>query len=103
MIEISISELRLALDIALKDMEKMGLSKVVISEDYYWKVPIESRYNFKSDPPELNCGQLIDDVHWIKKLLSNGGTYTSLMFLSGILDYISSRSLAEMMEASRKD
>ena len=97
--EISIIELRAALDVALNDLEKMGLSKITITEDYYWKVPVEDRYNFKNDPPELNCGQLFDDVNWLKKLLRSGeGTYTSLLFLSGIIDYISSRSVSELME-----
>ena len=99
MTEISISELRRAIEGALCDIEKMGLSKVTISEDYYWKVPSENRYDFKSDAPELNCGQLTDDVHWVKGLLKNGGgTYTSFMFLTAIMDYISSRTLTELME-----
>jgi hypothetical protein len=98
--EISINELRLALEVALADLEEMGVSKITISEDYYWKVPKEGRYNFKSDPPELDCGQLSDDVRWLKGLLCEGGTYTSLMFLSGIIDYISSRSMVELKETS---
>jgi hypothetical protein len=102
--EISLNELRLALDIALKDIERtVGLSKIVINEDYYWTVSAEKRYDFRSDPPEPDCGQLFDDVQWLKNELSKGhGTYTSLMFLVGILDYISSRSLAELSEMLTK-
>ena len=97
--EITTLELRAAFDVALKDLEKMGVSKIIITDDYYWKVPIESRYNFKNEPPELNCGQLFDDVNWLKELLRSGeGTYTALLFLSGIIDYIPSRSLTELTQ-----
>ena len=99
--EISIYELRQAFENAISDLESMGLSKITISEDYYWKVPTESRYNFKSDPPELNCGQLLDDARWLKGSLTRKGSYTSFMFLSGIIDYISSRSFTELVDAGQ--
>jgi hypothetical protein len=87
---ISLDEIRKALDVAFRDLEAMGINQVKLKEDYYWHVPVNDMFGDK--PFELGSGQLWDDAFELKRMAAeNEGNSASLVFFGGILNYLSVR------------
>lgn len=59
--KISTKKLHAALDLLMRHIESSGHGSIEISEDFYWNVPDEDRYNPYEQPTNLDLGQLSDD------------------------------------------
>jgi hypothetical protein len=68
--EINLDELRKVTDRLYDHLAENGISTVSLGHDYYWSVSMESRYNPYVQPTELTLGQLTDDVHELRRILS---------------------------------
>lgn len=88
--DISLNEIRQALDLAFRDLEGMGIDKVTLKEDYYWNILLDEM--FVDRTPKIGSGQLWDDAAELKRMIAeNEGNSGSLMFFGGILNYLASR------------
>ncbi len=94
MISISIAELKTVSDLLLRHLEACGVESIDISEDFYWEVPQELRYDQYDAPKQLNVGQLSDDVYELKRLINGDAPLMGLglVWLSSILRRIGETS-----------
>jgi hypothetical protein len=66
---INVSELRVITEKLFTHLENLGINSVEITEDYYWDIPEEQKYNILKEPKELDVGQLTDDWEFLLKVL----------------------------------
>lgn len=62
------SDLREAFNRILTHLEATGRREFDITEEFYWSIPPESRYDTYERPSELTVGQLSEDWDWIEKI-----------------------------------
>jgi hypothetical protein len=91
---ISIAELKTVSNLLLQHLETSGVGLVDISEDFYWEVPLEFRYDQYDEPKQFNVGQLSDDVCELKRLIHGEAPPMGLglVWLSSILRRIGETS-----------
>lgn len=65
---IDVSELRIIIGKLFSHLENNGFDSVEITEDYYWNIPEEQKYNVLKNPSELDVGQLTDDWEFLRKI-----------------------------------
>jgi hypothetical protein len=88
-VELSFNEIRAALDAALTELELWGINGIDFKKDYYWKVPLEHKFNLEYKGTAADCGQLTYDAEILKKMACTGeGSGASLVFFGAILDYL---------------
>lgn len=87
---INISDLRLLSEQLLSHLEGKGRSSVEISNDYYWSIPKERRYDPSLDPGDFTLGQLTDDWNELQRILEGKSEPFSyaLVWLSSIFQAI---------------
>lgn len=70
--QIDLKVLQRAIDITLKDLElSYGTSVVEVSDELYWEIPAQARYNVQEDPcakgeKGLCIGQLSEDYEFLE-------------------------------------
>lgn len=57
-----LDDLRAAVTRALAAVEGAIGSEVVLSEDYYWHIPVDEAFELSREPTTLTVGQLSDDL-----------------------------------------
>ena len=70
MTNISIAELKTASNLLLQHLEACGVESIEMTEDFYWEVPQELRYDQYDEPKKFEVGQLSDDVYELKRLIN---------------------------------
>jgi hypothetical protein len=95
--EISISDLKVIVDELMKYLDSFKKKGLQLSDDYYWDVPWDVRYEMSKKPQELSVGQLSDDWKDLLALMNNEKEIVLYNFvdLASIL-----RKIGEMGEAS---
>ena len=76
-------------------MREAGADAVDLSDDFYWFIPREERYNPHAAPRNMTMGQLTDDWNEVRKI-ANGDAPPiaySLCWLAAILTAAGERSL----------
>ena len=68
--DVSIDKLRAAANALLSHLERSGVATVTISEDYYWDVPEQLRYDAFAEPSEHTIGQLSFDIRELELMLT---------------------------------
>ena len=68
MAKVPISSLRATATALLNHLEETVGSEVEISEDYYWDVAVEQRYDKVDDPTKFTVGQLSSDIEEVLRL-----------------------------------
>lgn len=51
--------------------ENFGDEIILSSQDYYWQLDLDEKYNVLQDPKDLTIGQISDDWSELKRLLIN--------------------------------
>jgi len=93
-VEINISKLRSITNAILLHIENdLGISNVSLDEDYYWIVPPEELYEFKTAPVNLNVGSLCDDLEFVLPVDGDEKMAVSLMLLhvAPLLRYLATK------------
>ena len=67
--DISVDKLRKTANALLSHLEQSGITSVTISEDYYWDVPTDQRYDRYDEPREHTIGQLSDDLQELEQMI----------------------------------
>lgn len=76
---IVLNELKVLCDTILRRIEYSNISKIYISEDYYWEVFFEDACTSKN-PLKPVMGSLFDDWEWLEKVLSKENPLTGIDF-----------------------
>lgn len=94
--EVKLSLLKAVTEKILTRLEESGCSSVTISEDFYWAIPKEGRYDPYSQPKELTLGQLTDDLSELERIATGESEPISygLVWLSSILRVIGEKIVA---------
>jgi hypothetical protein len=81
-IEIKISDMRLVINRILDHIEHdLGLTAVKLSQDSYWEVSYNQRYDFTKTPTDYDHGQLYDDWEFLTSILKDNDQAVSLMLI----------------------
>jgi hypothetical protein len=75
----------------LDDIEKSrGIASVPLTQNFYWTLTPERRFDMNSDSTEFEVGSLIDDWGFVSGLLAEGSEPVpfQLTELAPILDFI---------------
>lgn len=85
--EIEAKKLEQLLSILLQHQKELGNTKFTISQDYYWNVPKDDRYDPYTQPSELTLGQLTDDWSRLQNLFDDNEAIVgySLVWLGNVL------------------
>ena len=80
--EIDVGKLRLITESIFDHIETdLGVESVALDEDYYWVVPDTALYSVDKSPPQLDIGQLSEDLSFLEDLPKDREQAVSLMFL----------------------
>lgn len=85
---VRISDLRLAVGLALDAFESEHGSEVELDRDHYWHLPIGDSFDLSREPASLTVGQLTDDLAEIQKMIATGDAHPSwhaLALVAGLL------------------
>lgn len=93
--KITVSELRLIVDLLLLHLNNTNQKTFVLEEDYYWDVSMADRFSLDNSPKDLNVGQISDDLKRIRLLLSGDRDPVGydLVRLSAILRTIGEKTI----------
>ena len=88
--QISVTNLRNAVEKTLDHLEESGLTHIDIDEDFYWNIVIEQLYDPCKKPTELDLGQLSDNIEEVEKISSGESEPVgyALVWIAAILRYI---------------
>lgn len=92
--ELVISELREVSNTIFDHIEKtLSIASIPLTEDLYYEVQGDQKYNISTHPPEYSIGQLSDDLKFLKAIASDKSRATplSLMHLAPILEYMATK------------
>jgi hypothetical protein len=78
MTEVTIAELRAAAELFFSHLERKGARSITFSEDYYWDVPAELRYDRYDEPTKHTIGQLSDDLAELRRIMDGSRPITAL-------------------------
>jgi hypothetical protein len=70
MTQITVAELKTVANILLSHLERHGIERIEIADDFYWDVPATKRYDQYDEPKQHDVGQLSDDVQELKRLVN---------------------------------
>lgn len=80
--EIEVQKLRLVAERIFNHIENdLGVRSLPLDNDYYWQIPDAELYSVDKDPPELDIGQLSEDLSFLEDVVSDREQAVSLMFL----------------------
>src|SRR5205085_3362148 len=84
---INIHDLKRVSDQLFSHLEEIGHNSVEITEDYYWNIPKEHRYDPMQEPKEFDLGQLTEDWSELQQILNRTSEPISyaLVWLSSLL------------------
>jgi len=84
---VNVSDLRALTEQLFSHLEKNGHNSIEISNDYYWDIPKECRYDPTQEPKDFNLGQITDDWAELLKILEGSSEPIgyALVWLSSIL------------------
>ncbi|HEY0764151.1 MAG TPA: hypothetical protein VGD61_17370 [Pyrinomonadaceae bacterium] len=84
---INVHELQHISDRLFSHLEEIGQNSVEITDDYYWEIPQELRYDAIKEPKEFDVGQLSDDWLELQQILhgTNAPISYALVWLSSLL------------------
>lgn len=86
----SLDELERVTQILFKHLRDSGKLEFELTDDYYWHISKDERYNPETTPKALNLGQLTDDLSQLRKIA--GGQSTPVAFdlteLASILTFV---------------
>jgi hypothetical protein len=87
MTQVRLEELRAAAELLLLHIKENGGDLIDISEDFYWDVAAEDRYDNYQEPKKHTVGQLSDDISQLKHLLSGKSPIVGygLVWLASVL------------------
>lgn len=68
MTRITTNEIRIALELTLKEFELHGAKTWEVNEEFYWDVPTASRYDSYDSPEKLTMGQLSEDIRRVQEI-----------------------------------
>jgi len=71
--KINTRQLRLSLDQILNEFEEIYREEVVVPEDFYWKIPIDSVFNINEQPHEMEIGSISEDLARLNRLIEVKG------------------------------
>ena len=88
--QVKIRDLRQVIDELFSHLEDVGHTWVEITDDYYWNIPQDYRYDVTREPSEFDIGQLSDDWSELQKILTGANEPISyaLVWASSILQHI---------------
>lgn len=90
-VEIRIADIRRIVNRLLDHIEvDRGITSVELSQNFYWTLPPEIRFDVSSDPVQFDTGSLVDDWGFVSSLLEEGSEPVSLQLteLAPILDFV---------------
>lgn len=96
---LSIPKLREALDRTLTAVEREHGEMVTLTGDYYWHLPVQAAFDMTVASPELDAGQLSDDLDELNDLLTEDETegvpalWHNLQHLIGLLRALEAQAL----------
>lgn len=67
---VSIGDLRAATQVLLDHLEARHGPEIELSQDYFWCVPIDERYDFSTQPTKLAVGQLSESAEFLEKMIA---------------------------------
>jgi hypothetical protein len=88
---ISIDELRTVANYFFDYLENnMNIKNVEVTEDYYWSVLHQHRYDIDQQPGKLGMGQLSEDLYFLKEILKNKdlAAAPNLSHLCAVLEFM---------------
>lgn len=90
MSEIDVSKLKEVVNLLLDHIIEMGVDKVSLEEQFYWKVSDSEKYEMTSKPANLVVGDLFDDLEFVENVLRDRGHVVSytLTEVAPILAYL---------------
>jgi hypothetical protein len=68
MTEVTVAELRATAELLFSHLESKGIRSFTFSEDYYWDVPADLRYDQYDKPTQHTIGQLADDLAELRRM-----------------------------------
>jgi hypothetical protein len=71
--QIDVKELQAITNILYEHLERLGISHVDISDDYYWNINNKEIYDPYQSPTNLDIGQLTENWEELQKLLNQEG------------------------------
>jgi len=74
-------------------MSDLKVDEVELTEDYYWEIPESSLYAVQDDIEPPTVGSLVDDLAFLRPLLTDKGQAVSLMLLhvAPLLRYLATK------------
>lgn len=66
--KISVSELRKITEKLFNHLEEINQDPIEITNDYYWDISEEERYNIENEPKDLTIGQLTEDWEFLQNI-----------------------------------
>ncbi len=93
--EVTIFQLRAIAEKLFSHFENLGYDSVEITEDYYWNIPEEQKYDVLNDPKDLDVGQLTDDWEFLQSVLEEDRDPINydLVWLGKILEVIGEKAV----------
>ena len=86
-VDVSIAQLSLVTERLFEHLTAQGIQVIQLDVDYYWNINHDEVYNLNQTPTNINVGQLSDDWHELRRILSNEQEPLAyqLVWLSAIL------------------
>mgnify|MGYP001235186302 CR=1 FL=1 len=66
--QIDVSDLRTVTEKLFNHLDEIGQSSIELTNDYYWDISEDERYNVENDPQDLSIGQLTEDWEFLRKI-----------------------------------
>lgn len=85
--ETTTQELKKIFELLIDHVEQNCGNHIDVSDDYYWQIPEEMRYDVTIKPADFEIGQLSEDIENLRKMLNGERTPVSygLVWFSKIL------------------
>ena len=97
--EVSVHQLRAISDALFAHLERNGIKSVTITDDFYWDVPEDIRYDHYQEPAKHMIGQLSDNISELNRMVDGTSPIVlyGFVWLAAVL-----RRLGEMGEAASR-
>jgi len=81
--------------VLLQHLEESGQKEFEITEDFYWDVPADKRYEPYEEPKELTVGQLSDDWSEVTHMVNGDRELVAygLVWLASVLRRIGEKAV----------
>jgi hypothetical protein len=88
--QIHTSELKIAMKKLISHLEDTNHQSIEISNDFYWDISEDERYNMEENPKDFLVGQITEDWDFIQQIIKgqNEPTSYALVWLGKILQAI---------------